>query len=194
MRCQRTILVAAAVAALTAAAKANYLILGSSPVTTAVAGGDGTDSRIIGAGGDYQGLYRIDWKEDSDIQCYFRVHTRHLNQDGVQSQDWNLGGASCDETERSERSVGYNKPGLYVNGIRVCRNNQRVKAMEVTFADVGPSGSVTPISVDDRDGAYRPNCGPIDDWTLYRTCPSGMIANQIKVYFRPENPAGFTTN
>jgi hypothetical protein len=56
MRCKPTMLVAAAIAGLTAAAPANYLILGSSSVTTAVAGGDGTDSRIIGSGGDYQGL------------------------------------------------------------------------------------------------------------------------------------------
>jgi hypothetical protein len=53
---------------------------------------------------------------------------------------------------------------------------------------------VTPVTLDQRDGDYRANCGPLDDWTIYRTCPSGMIANQIKVHFRPENPAGFTTN
>ncbi|MCC7133176.1 MAG: hypothetical protein IT352_11035 [Gemmatimonadales bacterium] len=193
----RSLAALAAVAALTAASSFNLLILSTSSETT-VAGGSGTDSRLVGTGGNYQGLYKILWAEDANIPCYFRVYSRHLNQDGSQQDEANLGASSCDETSNSERSAGFNTPGMYVNGIAVCRNNQRIKGIKLHYADVGPNGTVTPQNQFDQ--GTQPNCtlsGYLGEtqgtWSASRMCPTGMIANQIRVHFRPENPIGFTT-
>lgn len=186
--------------ALTGATAFDLLVLGSSSTETAIAGGAGTDSRIIGAGGNFQGVYRILWAENSNVPCYFRVYSRHVNQGTTQTEDANLGGASCQETSTSQRSVGFNSPGLFVNGIAVCRRDQRVKAIRLLYADVGPRGTVTTVKRSDFN--TQPNCSrdnaatgtlPYGDWGQERLCPAGTIASQIKVYFRPDNPPGLTT-
>ncbi len=185
--------------ALTGAAALDLLVLGSSTSETAIAGASGPDSRLIGTGGNYQGLYRIVWAENADIPCYFRTLTRHLNQGATQQDEANLGGASCQETNRSQRSVGFNTPGLFVNGIQVCRINLRVKGITLYYVDVGPKGTVTPVNR--TDAAAQHNCSynslgastPAPLGTPVRYCPAGNIATQIKVYFRPENPPGLTT-
>ncbi|MCC7132201.1 MAG: hypothetical protein IT352_06120 [Gemmatimonadales bacterium] len=178
-------LAAAAVVLLAgAAAPATLLIFGSSTSTTEVAGGNGTDVVTLGPTGPYQGLVSITWKEDSDIPCWFRVRTRHINLGGTQTHDTNLGGSSCDETSQSERYAGEAPGGYFVNGVSVCRNNQRIKGVHVFYAQVSSSGQVTSGIGDDYD--YQENC---NQFGAAKYCPTGKVATQIKIYHRSDTPA-----
>jgi hypothetical protein len=170
---------------------ASLLILGSSTTTTDIAGGSGRDSRLLGPEGDYQGLIRITWAEDSDIPCYFKVMTRHINQNTTQTEDANLGGNSCEETERSSRTAGFNTPGYFINGIAVCRNNGRIKGIKAKYAWVSESGSVMASNSPwDESSGTQTNCS---SWGAVRNCPNGKIATRIKIHHEPDNPTGLTS-
>lgn len=169
----------------------NLLIFGTATTTTAVAGGDGTDVRTLGPSGNYQGLVEVAWAEDSDIPCWFRVRSRHLNTGSVQTNEVNLGGASCGESSSSLRSVGEAPGSTFINGIAVCRNNQRIKGIAVYYAVVGANGSVTQLQGwDGSDSGYNGNCSA---WSPTRYCPSGKVATQLKVYHKSDTPA-FSNN
>lgn len=170
------------------------LILGSATTTTTVAGGSSADVRTLGPTGSYQGLYRITWAEDADIPCYFKVQTRHLNTNNTQSEEANLGGASCSATSRSERSAGFNTPALFVNGIRVCRNNQRIKGIEVYYGQVRSDGTV--FATTTTDAGVQPKCDydGSGSWGAARYCPNNQIATQIKIHHQADNPPGAGSN
>jgi hypothetical protein len=186
---RRQIGIGLAAIALLAFRPASLLILGSSTTTTEIAGASAADSRLLGPEGDYQGLIRVAWAEDADIPCYFKVMTRHINQNTTQTEDANLGGSSCEETDRSARSAGFNTAGYFVTGIAVCRNNERIKGVNLAYSWVSESGAVTSA---DSFGGYdgQPNCG---SFGAFRHCPNGKIATRIKVYHTPENPAGLSS-
>jgi hypothetical protein len=82
-----------------------------------------------------------DWAEDSDIPCWFRVRSRHLNTASVQTNEASLGGTSCEETNSSQETVQVQQANRYISGIAVCRNNQRIKGVEVSFSAVSPTGT-----------------------------------------------------
>lgn len=179
------------VAVLLGAASTNLLILGSSTSTSAIAGGNGTDVRTFGSGGDYQGLDRISWAEDGDIPCYFKVHTRHLNTNNQTSDDGNLGGNSCNASSLSLVDAGFTSTTEYVYGVAVCRNNQRIKGIKLEYAKVDANGSVTDgVGVASQS---RVNCSYYG-WSPMRYCPTNKIATQVKVYFKPDNPVGLGNN
>ncbi|MGE0439033.1 MAG: hypothetical protein AB7L66_16150 [Gemmatimonadales bacterium] len=165
---------------------ADLLILGTSTTTTAVAGGNGTDVRTLGPTGNYQGLYEIRWAEDSDIPCWFRVRSRHLNTASVQTNDLNLGGASCAQTSSSERVVIQNQANRYLTGIAVCRNNQRIKGISAYYSDVGTSAGTWPWGA---ETATQDNCTSGGSWSPARHCPTGQIATQLLIYYKSDTPA-----
>jgi hypothetical protein len=172
------------------AGSTNLLILGSGTTTTAIAGGNGTDVRTLGPTGDYQALYEIAWAEDSDIPCWFQVRSRHLNTASVQTNEANLGGASCTASGASMLTVADQQANHYISGISVCRYNQRIKGIEVFFSQVDAYGQVTPVSGWGASAAaIQANCANWGTWSPARHCPGGQIATQLKTYHKSDTPA-----
>ncbi|MFN0181321.1 MAG: hypothetical protein ACKVZ0_21140 [Gemmatimonadales bacterium] len=170
------------------AAPATLLILGTSTTTTGVTGGNGTDVVTLGPTGPYQGLTQVTWAEDSDIPCWFKVESRHINLNSVQSYQVDLGGSSCNQTSQSQREAGEAPGGHFINGINVCRANQRIKGISVHYAQVNlTNGTVTPTTEYDQD--FSNNCRGGDNWGIRRYCPTGQIATQLKIYHKSDTPA-----
>lgn len=168
------------------------LILASSTTTTDIAGQAGTDTRTLGEDGDFKALYLIAWAEDADIPCFFRIRTRHLNNNNTEAHEASLGGASCDENANGLLTAGWNNPRLFINGIRVCRNNGRIKGMEIEYADVDPYSSAVTSGVD-YDSESRSNCGATG-WSPTRYCPNDQVATRIIIHHRADNPPGLGSN
>ncbi|MFN0180325.1 MAG: hypothetical protein ACKVZ0_16110 [Gemmatimonadales bacterium] len=174
-------------------APAALLILGTSTTTTGVAGGNGTDVVTLGPTGPYQGLTKVTWAEDSDIPCWFEVKSRHINLNSVQSYQVDLGGSSCNQTSQSQREAGEAPSEHFINGISVCRNNQRIKGVKVFYARVHqPNGTLT--SMTEYDWDFSAACDQYGDgWSTERYCPTGRVATQLKIYHKSDTPA-FSNN
>ena len=185
-------------AALTGPAEAQRLGPGSYE-STAVSGYSGRTERI---GGDENGLYGIQWYEDSDEPCQVRIDFGGLyDRSTIQGGNNSIVYSHCSfgsglppiwvpGVSDGAGDVNFNdNPRYYIRGLQVCTNNKdnhRLKGVRVWAAKVSKNDQQV-LDLGESDTDTLPNCSV---WHTAVFCPAGKIAFGLVVHVGDKGVTG----
>lgn len=131
-------------------------------------------------GKDFMAAYSIQWWEDGDEACKFKLYTRQINKGTIESPE----AEACSDSPGSEKWVARRGPHEYITALQVCTTDKKdttknkLKGIRLWGRILNPeTGALGPVNTPEDQA--RPHC---KKWHPKVECPDGEVATAITVY------------